>query len=590
MIIDIGDVEFRNFMSYGDYVTKVDLTNLKSCLINGENGSGKSGLTNSILWALSGKTMHSAAPGDKVINYNAKDNCYSTLTLKNNDKIQRTRKGKDGHDELIYLESGIDVSLGTPKMQQAELNRKLSFDYTIFCGSVFCSQYNKPWLEMSDQTRKQAIEREFHLDRIQLYAEVAKEHKEEIESKQEKLRISHNNVVSNQKSAESELAQIEKYADSFETNRQAKIKSIQEAIDGLQNEFDATKEVDVAKIENNWNLYAKAEDVLDKQSSAINNIAIEIGSLEIDINRKIQYISKWASKVGICKECEQPIEDSYVKGKTGTLETEIEQGKLKLKELKAKQAAETAKLQQNRQKLNKLKPVMTITEAKSNNKHRQNIQKSIEQQQKLIEQTNAQTNDYITHAEKLKEKIGTLEKTAADIIDKMKDYDAEILHWSYLYKTYSDRRKIKAQILSEFVPYLNDRIAYYLVKRMDMQLVVEFTDGLGVKSNYWGYDFFCGGERKRVDLSIMFAMYDLHELMYGKQCNIMVLDEVDSRLDHKGVQAMIDIIRTDLEPKLDSILVISHRHDMKGAMASEIIVEKDGPAPTGVSRIKEIKI
>lgn len=588
-MIDTKLVKFRNFLSYGDYDTILELDKLKSCLISGDNGCGKSSLTNAILWCISGRTMHSANPGDKVINYNTTTNCFSELLFKNSDKIIRTRKGKDGKDDLLFIEAGADISLGTNKMQQLDLNRKLNFDYTIFCGSVFCSQYNKPWLEMSDPTRKQAIEREFHLDKIQLYAEVAKEYKEKVEVKQNELRIEHNGVMSSHNSTSNDIKQVEEYAANFEADRQKKVDSAQSDLDDLETQLTSYELVDVDKLEERWNLYSQADSKLDEKTQALEGMQFDLRSINSEITSNTRHINSWESKIGICSSCEQPVDDSYVKGKTTTQHEKLQELQEKAKTLQSKVNAEDAKIKALRKKLEALKPTQTVTEAKTINKHRSNILNSIEKQKKNIEQIKQQSNNYEDHLEKLKTKLIDLKTSADKIIEKMKDLDAEILHWSYVYKTYSDRRKIKAQILSEFVPYLNDRIAYYLT-RMDMQLRVEFTDGLGVKSNYWGYDFFCGGERKRVDLSIMFGMHDLHELMYGQQANFMVLDEVDSRLDAKGVQAMIDIIRTDLEPKLDSILIISHRHDMKGAMASEIILEKDGPAPTGISKIKEIRI
>jgi DNA repair exonuclease SbcCD ATPase subunit len=110
---------------------------------------------------------------------------------------------------------------------------------------------------------------------------------------------------------------------------------------------------------------------------------------------------------------------------------------------------------------------------------------------------------------------------------------------------------------------------------------MEFTPTLAVLPSKWDYHLCSGGERKRIDMAIMFALYDLYIHMYGQQCNIMVLDEVDGRLDADGIQAFINIIYNDFSgsnadsrPKPGSILIISHRSEMLDAFPSKILVKK----------------
>ena len=166
---------------------------------------------------------------------------------------------------------------------------------------------------------------------------------------------------------------------------------------------------------------------------------------------------------------------------------------------------------------------------------------------------------------------------------KLAKLDKLLLHYNYICRAYTDRRKIKSYMLSEYIPYLNGRIEYYC-GRFGLDLKIEFTDALGTKNEKWGYDSFSGGECKRFDVAMMFAMFDLHTLMYGRQCNIIVFDEIDGRLDIRGAEAFVDVLKTDFADKVDSIFVISQRPDMRGVLPSEIkIVSEDR-----LSRIAEI--
>ncbi len=72
----------------------------------------------------------------------------------------------------------------------------------------------------------------------------------------------------------------------------------------------------------------------------------------------------------------------------------------------------------------------------------------------------------------------------------------------------------------------------------------------------------------------MLAIFDFHEHLYGRQCNILVLDEVDGRLDDDGVDALIDIIKNDLASRVETVLTISHKGLMHDTFPKEIKVSR----------------
>jgi DNA repair exonuclease SbcCD ATPase subunit len=90
----------------------------------------------------------------------------------------------------------------------------------------------------------------------------------------------------------------------------------------------------------------------------------------------------------------------------------------------------------------------------------------------------------------------------------------------------------------------------------------------------WGYEFESGGERKRTDVAFMLAMFDFHEQMYGRQCNVLVLDEVDGRMDDDGIDSLISIIKNDLASRVETVLIISHRNMMFDTFEREIKVTR----------------
>jgi DNA repair exonuclease SbcCD ATPase subunit len=172
---------------------------------------------------------------------------------------------------------------------------------------------------------------------------------------------------------------------------------------------------------------------------------------------------------------------------------------------------------------------------------------------------------------------------------KIGQFDKLIKHTEYIKSAYSDRRKIKAHILARLIPYFNERISYYL-DSFECSFVLTFTNALQEKSAPWSYEMCSGGERKKIDVALMFAIHDLHVSIYDQKCNVLVFDEVDGRLDADGVTKFIEILFNELsQNKARTILVMSHKDTMQDAFPTKILVKKDKLTEDGCSRVEEIR-
>jgi len=198
-MIDLESVNIENFISWGPYNSTLKLAGMEQCFIVGNvldrddaygksNGSGKSSMMQAILWCLSGKTVYNQNPGDKILNWFSSGNAKVGLRFKNGDELTRIRT-RQGDTELLFrrgTQEIINCTLSTTGNQQRLLDKELKFDYSLFCGSVFFSQYRQPWLAMQDQARRQAFERIMGIDRLSIYAEVAKDKYDRALAEQEK--------------------------------------------------------------------------------------------------------------------------------------------------------------------------------------------------------------------------------------------------------------------------------------------------------------------------------------------------------------------------------------------------------------------
>jgi len=590
-------------MSYGDYLTTIELSDLSQCLIVGEvageedsqelydtqefvedksriksNGAGKSCIPNAIMWCLFGKTMHSANPGDKVINFYTGKDCSVTIKFKSGDTITRTRN-TDGKNELIYVKDGDENkfnadTLSTIKNQQAQLNKIFNLDWDLFCGSAFFTQYGKPWLEMADQSRKKAIERILHVDRFSYYASVAKSKYSKIDDMVESNKSKIQTIDINVQTLDEEIVRILSSSENFESNRKTRLENSNVVLNTeIQKQSDLVLP-DLDKLRAKWK-------IIDQIKQKLSDLRLEKQDHD-DTHRsgslKTQHLEErielWKQKAGaICTECEMEVSALHTDDKIKPLHDELQSKQDQLNEITTKINKLKQVIKQIKETLEDKSPNITLLDAEKIHNQWQKHADEIENIKTRIKEIKNESNPHSESVSTVQEKIKELNTQKNNIEKEIKRDTLLQSHYYYIYKAYNDRSKIKSYVFEEHIPFINGRLKHYFdVFGLDVQ--ISLTKSLSVSSNMWGYEFQSGGERKRTDVAFMLAMYDLHEQMYGRQCNVLVLDEVDGRMDDDGIDALINIIKNDLANKVESILIISHRNMMHDVFPQELRVKR----------------
>lgn len=598
-MLEIKNVEWRNFMSYGDYDTSLDLENLGQCLITGEvvgdnksvydevnstikksNGAGKSTIPNVILWTLFGRTMHSANPGDKVVNWFTGENCRCKITFKNGDYIIRTRKS-DGKNELIFVKDGDETclaadTLSTLKNQQKQLNRLFDLDWELLCGSMFFNQYSKPWMEMADSTRKKAIERALHVDRFEYRAKVAKSKKDALERKVDDKK---RNVEEHQRELQrldDQIVRVKQSLADFDASRdQRKQQALDDALEAKRNR-DSLIKPDIDKLTAKWEIVKKVKLRINEMREQANEISSKIATLEGSALSDKNKIDLWRSKSGkVCSACEQDITDQHTSSKIQPYEISLQQLKSQIEDLNKQLSIINEKIATTKKLLLDKTPDLTLEDARSIIRKWDSYDQDINKFEQLAARIDTEVNPH-------QKTVDETEQLKVELLDQIAGLNKEVehldylnRHYQYVYKAWSDRTKIKSFIFKEHIPFINDRLKHYL-NVFGLDINIELTSALGINSNMWGYEFESGGERKRTDVAFMLSMFDFHEQMYGRQSNVLVLDEVDGRLDDDGIDSLINIIKNDLSNKVESVLIISHRNMMYDTFAKELQVKREG--------------
>ena len=614
-------------MTYGDYVTKIDLLAIGPTLIVGEvddasekdksNGAGKTTIVESIIWCIFGRTIFKSRPGDNIVNWNTKSNCYVTIETTDGYTITRRRK-MSGNDLIIHTPDGEDISSGKNIDAQERLQKTFGLDYNIFTSSVFFGQFGVSFLELSDSKRRATLEKILHINHLGVYAKVAEEKKGSAEKEFDKATTKLEQIETELHRIEAEIESNRDKESDFERRREQKIRIIKaemeevdqeheesrtrhiKKIESLNTKLDELKlDIDLESIEKKWTIINKTESAISKRQQQVDTLERALSKLESEQDFNKRKIAESESKAGTtCPSCEQEVSEDQAKllanphkSKLDGLNNNISNHKKQINRLdKTIKGAAS--------KLDALRPDISLDEAKRRSKEIENRKKDvnsdIEEAEKILKSLSDSRDKKIA---RIKERVGEVKKESnpyqeiitelnkrkTGITNEIKDlkthasrFNILIKHLQYIRGAYHDKKKIRAFILSNLIPFFNQQIQFYL-DEFGLNMKLEFNAYLQPKMDRWPYDLCSGGERKRIDLSVMLALYDLHTAIYGTLCNVLVFDEVDGKLDEDGIDSFVQIMLnhfTDRDGGPGSILVISHKDEMRDAFPSRITVKK----------------
>jgi energy-coupling factor transporter ATP-binding protein EcfA2 len=106
------------------------------------------------------------------------------------------------------------------------------------------------------------------------------------------------------------------------------------------------------------------------------------------------------------------------------------------------------------------------------------------------------------------------------------------------------------------------------------------------------YNSFSGGEKKRIDLSVLLALMDIAKLQNSIDTNILVLDEVlDTAMDGEGVENFLVYLKEGFKSLYPdkSVYIITHRKELSEDYYDRMIVLEKKNGFTNISKIVEMK-
>lgn len=587
-MIRFTTLTMRNFLSYGNNTTIVQLDRPGTTLIVGEdldntssgqgaNGVGKSTLINALSYAIYDKPVSNISKDNLVNNINKKNMEVTVEFVDPNNNVyivQRTRKKKAGAagNTVHLFENGTDITPDSAANTNRLIEQIIGIPYELFVRIVVFSASHIPFLDLPVKSHYQAnqtdiIEELFGLTMLSQKANALKELVRETEirlqTKQVKVEMLEKEHIRHQQQIEAAKKRVIQWED----QNNVAVKQLRAKL----------KKIETVDIEQQRTLHSSLQSTNEQLSDALDQQRV------LDRQRKDLVKSQTKAENDLkhlrddkCPYCLQQYADA--RDKIDSTEKTAERAKTEIEKLD-KELEQVTTLVTSLTKTSKaIKDDITV----DNVDELIQIQNESENIKHKIEELSEAVNPYLEPLDELENT--KLEKISYDDLNKI---NRELEHQRFLLKLLTKKDSfVRKALLNKNIPYLNARLQHYLTL-LGLPHKVEFTHEMTASISQFGRSLDFGnlsaGQRARVNIALSFAFRDVLQSLHS-HINICMLDEVlDVGLDAIGVQAAARMLKRKARDEKLSLYIISHRDEIDSAFDRTMTVQLS----KGFSYIKE---
>lgn len=535
-------IRWKNFLSTGNVFTELQLNKNSTTLISGENGSGKTTLLDAIVFCLFGKPYRNINIPQLVNSINQKD-CVTEIEFDISGVKYKIRRGLAPKIFEIYKDGALINQDATNKDYQKMFEDQiLRMSYKSFCQVVILGSTNYvPFMRLQAAERRSVVENLLDIDVFSTMNILLKG----------KLGM----LKEEQKNADSKITILKERAESQKKLVKTLENSNKEQIENSQNSIEEYKKEIQVLSDDNEKLLSQVDE-LEKQLIQTDMVAhnIEMSNIESDIS-KIEKEISFYEKNSSCTRCKQDLAEDHKQSITKVLKEDLFNLNAKKETLEGR-----------------IKVVYGYVESNSK------INKSINELQKQIQLNNAKiastkgiitkTTDLINKAAKDTKNVDEEKKKFNEILQEGIDATegrkniVEDVHYHTIAASLLKDSGIKGKIIKHYLPIMNKVINKYL-GQMDFFVQFQLSESFEetIKSRHrdiFTYDSFSEGEKRKIDLALLFAWRKIAAIKNSLSCNLLIFDEVlDGSLDDYATESFLNILKSI--DKNTNVYVISHK-------------------------------
>lgn len=549
MMIRFTEVRYKNFMSNGAVMTRINLDGTRRTIISGQSGMGKSTICEAIVFALFGKSYRGLNKGQFVNSINGKDCLVEIDFVIGEDTYTVARGIKPNiftikkNDVLIEAVAALRDSQEFLETQILKTNFKI-FTQVVLMGT---SSY-VPFMQLKTQDRREVVEKILDIEVISELAQALKVKLSSWKSNNEENQAKIRDLLTKVESENRLILSLTQASNSAIDQKKTQLAQIADRMAELKEEIAAFGDVSTTDLETQLrNLQIQKNTLSQTMASANTRIRAS--------EKKLTFIQSNDT----CEYCRQDITHDHKLSMKNSFESECvtEQGILDELSGQIDQLATQigvldyalAETRRQAQTVAGLNASLSTLRA-SGRQIAAEIQK--ESNSQLAEDIQAAKDRLLEHKVELR------------LVDARK---TELLEEQELLGIAQKLLKdggIKSQIIRRYIPQINKIMNRYLAS-LSFNVLFELDEMFEekIKSrhrdefSYWSFSM---GEQQRINLSMMFTWREISEMKNSLKTNLLFFDEIfDSSLDNAGIDDVLGIF--DVLPSHVNVFVISHRGD-----------------------------
>jgi DNA repair exonuclease SbcCD ATPase subunit len=598
--VDFNSVKIRNFLSIGQSPVEISfkhglniITGVNKDKEDRRNGVGKSAIADAIHFAIFGETIRELSK-EFIVNSINKKNTYVELKfcVNENNKTKNYRIVRKLKPTKCYLYvDDLDLTESTIPNTNKRIKNILNSSPEVFQNCVIMSlNTTLPFMAQRKVEKRKFIEGILNLE---IFSEMLLSARAEYNDVQKK----YEHITKDFDHANSICKLLNEQKENIISNVKEQRNKILESVKTIQEEITENK----SKIKSiNKELFEKSKSKFKSINEKITNILTQLSNVKTKITRhetEIDFHNKKLNNIGtsddVCPTCLHQITNNdrnHIKKEKDNILKDIRNCEEDIESLNHQVISINQLKQNNINAQNQINEyISNIKTVNNNNKltktYIQNLNKNLEKNNKELKdlqkrETSIEVQDLDNKISNNLKEVQELEKDSNTIYKGLSTLE--------VVKYILSEEGVKSFIVKKILDVLNNRLLYYLQK-MDANCICRFNEYfeeeiVNEKGEDCSYFNFSGAERKSIDLAILFTFMDMRRLQGDIAYNIVIFDELlDSSLDERGVELVLNIIKERIETYSESIYIISHRKEsVKAATGDVVVLEKKNGITTRV--------
>jgi DNA repair exonuclease SbcCD ATPase subunit len=524
----IKKIEWRNFSSYGNRKQEIEFEE-EACLyqVVGENGAGKSSISQVITFGLYGKLEGKKL---KDIPNRINGNAWVMITLDSNGSEIVVERGLEPNLFRLYI-NGVEYDQAGVRSVQDYLSEDiLGIPYYVFNNTISLSINDfKSFIKMSSQDKRSIIDKIFGFHVLNQMRDLLKEENRKIRESMENLGGRLSSVES---TIQSSLNEMENLANQIEEESSSKKEELQNSLET----FEGLQVIHNKKTEE----FRDIENELNSELTNTNRLIIESRTKLQEVQRKIKLYD-----LDQCPTCQTSLDSEFhhcikdgLVADQSSVSQQLEESNTLMADLKQKERDLSSikrdimdKGKKIEMKINEIRRDLKSLNESSNDKQLQSLQR-------IVDNLQGERGKMETESFKNQEKNNWL-RTLDEILGE---------------------KGVKQMAIRTILPSLNSEILELLGK-MHLDYQVIFDEEFNATIYHMGVEIptqtLSTGEMKKVDFVVLIAIMKLMKMKFSS-INLLFLDELFSSVDPDGVHSILRILRSVCKELGLNIFVINH--------------------------------